>query len=69
MLGGSDDDILPGQRQRHDVDGGFVRLEHGQPDALELLAVERPTIRSVRTIRPPESEPVDQHHPSVFGQP
>ena len=69
MLRGGDDDILPRQRERDDIDGDLARLQRGHPDALELLAVECPAVGRVGPIRCAESEPVDQHDSSVLGQP
>ena len=69
MLRGRDDDILPRKRERDDIDRGLARLQRGHPDALELLAVECPAVRRVGPIRCAESEPVDQHDPSMLGQP
>ena len=69
MIRGGDDDILPRQRERDDIDGGFPGLHGGKPDALELLAVECPAVRRVGPIRCAESQPVDQHDSSVPGQP
>ena len=69
MLGGGDDDVLAGKRERDDVERALARLQTGRPDALELLAVEVPAVRCVRPIRCAKSDPVDQHDPSVLSQP
>ena len=69
MLRRGDDDILPRQRERDDIDGDLARLQGSHPDAFEVLAVECPAVGHIGPIRSAESEPVDQHDSSMLGQP